>query len=346
VLIPRRSCSRFQTALRRFSVVQGGRLNFAVVCHHAATTQQQCIAQSSPNTGGGSGLQNAVASGTPGCALDSSLWHSIYQRSSSFVGYLVWLTVLALLWVCVFCVAAGPVVFLRLDLWPPLRACLPGGCVGAEAAPVPHVVRLQAARVKEGVLVAALCALRLAYLAMLVAIAFQTRAPTFACVEFSFNRRGQPAADADPTPYTTTPFELIQAVFYPVFLLAVIGREEWFDAEMRYLGVLVHSGRSRRHMVLVSLLRRAVAVLAALFIAALLVALVVVLASGASVDHSPLRGMARGAQVRPPARPPAARDLQRGMPSPLPSRAPLCVGRWAARCWRRCCSCCTGRSCA
>ena len=66
---------------------------------------------------------------------------------------------------------------------------------------------------------------------------------------------------------------------------------------MRYLGVLVHSGRSRRHMVLLSLLRRAVAVLAALFIAALLVALVVVLSSGVSVDRSPIRGMARGAQV-------------------------------------------------
>ena len=151
-----------------------------------------CPAQSSPNVGGGGGLQqNGVASGTPGCTLDSSLWYSIYRRSTSFVGYLVWLAVLALLWVCVFCVAAGPVIFLRLDLWPPLRACLPlsGPCVGADAAPVPHVVRLQAARVKEGVLVAALSALRLAYLAMLVAIAFQTRAPTFACVEFSFNRQ-------------------------------------------------------------------------------------------------------------------------------------------------------------
>ena len=139
-----------------------------------------CPAQSSPNVGGGGGLQqNGVASGTPGCTLDSSLWYSIYRRSTSFVGYLVWLAVLALLWVCVFCVAAGPVIFLRLDLWPPLRACLPlsGPCVGADAAPVPHVVRLQAARVKEGVLVAALSALRLAYLAMLVAIAFQTRAP-------------------------------------------------------------------------------------------------------------------------------------------------------------------------
>ena len=33
------------------------------------------------------------------------------------------------------------------------------------------------------------------------------------------------ATAADLTPYTTTPFELIQAIFYPVFLLAVFGRE-------------------------------------------------------------------------------------------------------------------------
>ena len=64
---------------------------------------------------------------------------------------------------------------------------------------------------------------------MLVVIAFQTKAPTFACVEFSFNRQNQPSVTTegflqptDPTPYTTSGFELIQALFYPVFLLAGI----------------------------------------------------------------------------------------------------------------------------
>ena len=62
---------------------------------------------------------------------------------------------------------------------------------------------------------------------MLVTIAFQTNAPTFACVEFSFNRSNQPSTTADSllqshddTHYTTPGFELLQALFYPVFLLA------------------------------------------------------------------------------------------------------------------------------
>ena len=130
-----------------------------------------------------------------------------------------------------FCIAAGPIIFLRIDLWPPLRAwfpcACPRSCGGHVPAPLSNILKLQAARVKEGFLVAVMSALRLAYLAMLVTIAFQTKAPTFACVEFSFNRSNQPSVTTDgllqptePTPYTTSGFELIQALFYPVFLLA------------------------------------------------------------------------------------------------------------------------------
>ena len=48
--------------------------------------------------------------------------------TAAFVGYVVWISILALLWICLFCIAAGPIIFLRIDLWPPLRAWFPCVC--------------------------------------------------------------------------------------------------------------------------------------------------------------------------------------------------------------------------
>lgn len=233
-----------------------------------------------------------------------------YASPAAFVGYIVWISVLAMLWVCIFSIAAGPIIFLRLDLWPPLRACFPcsfpRGCCGntTTSHPLPNVIKLQAARLKEGLIVVLMSALRLCYLAMMVAIAFNTNAPTFACVEFSFNRQNQPSATAADglssaanTPYTNPVFELIQALFYPVFLLGVFGRQDWFDAETRHMGLVVHTERSRRDIIYCSVLRRIFSLLAVGFILALCVVLIVVLAAGVSVDRSPLRAMTRGAQV-------------------------------------------------
>ena len=198
---------------------------------------------------------------------------------------------------------------------------------------------------------------------MLVTIAYQTKAPTFACVEFSFNRSNQPSATTDgllqspaATLYTTPGFELLQALFYPFFLLAgtylpkpptvlltshptshptsllsyftptipifpntqptqqlssyliadqplsfsaVFGRQEWLDAEARYMGILLHTRRSRRDMVYCSLLRKIFSFLASGFILALFIVIVVMTATKLPIDKSPLRSMARGSQVTP-----------------------------------------------
>ena len=312
-------------------------------------------------------MQGQVSS-TPGCTFVSNTWNKIYRRTSAFVGYVVWVAVLALLWICLFSIAIGPIICCRIHHWPPLQAWFPFQFFptfstrddgidiarGNGVVPISNVTKLQRARVKEGCLVAIMSALRLAYLAMLVTIAFQTKAPTFACVEFSFNRSNQPSVTTDgllqsteATHYTTPGFELLQALFYPFFLLAgryyltsaslfyrsyshpssisssleiiislnshppypfvpfyfsfapVFGRQEWLDAEARYMGILLHTRRSRRDMVYCSLLRKIFSILALGFIFALFVVIIVMTATKLPIDKSPLRSMARGSQVIP-----------------------------------------------
>lgn len=130
------------------------------------------------------------------------------SRIIEYKGYVIWLCVLVLFWVCIFAIAAGPIIFFRLDLWPSLRMCSSKSSGRA----------LDAARFKEGSSVAFMSLCRIVHIVLIISLTFDSNAPSYACVEFSFNR---PLAHSNNVlSYTSPLLEVIQAIFYPVFLLA------------------------------------------------------------------------------------------------------------------------------
>lgn len=129
-------------------------------------------------------------------------------RTIEYKGYVIWLSVLVLFWVCIFAIAAGPIIFFRLDLWPSLKMCSSKSSGRA----------LDAARFKEGSSVAFMSLCRIVHIVLIISLTFDSNAPSYACVEFSFNR---PSAHSNNVlSYTSPLLEVIQAIFYPVFLLA------------------------------------------------------------------------------------------------------------------------------
>ena len=128
--------------------------------------------------------------------------------SASYKGYVIWLSVLVIIWTCIFAIAAGPIIFFRFDLWPSFRMCSSKSSGRA----------LDVARLKQGVSVAFLSICRFVNIVLIISLTFDSKAPTFACVEFSFNRQRTPSENI--ISYSTPLLEVIQGIFYPVFLLA------------------------------------------------------------------------------------------------------------------------------
>ena len=115
---------------------------------------------------------------------------------------------LVLFWICIFAIAAGPIIFFRMDLLPSLTTC--SSKTSGRA--------LDAARFKEGCSVAFMSICRIIHIILIIYLTFDSEAPTYACVEFSFNRPTAPYEQL--ISYSTPLLVVIQGVFYPIFLLA------------------------------------------------------------------------------------------------------------------------------
>ena len=129
----------------------------------------------------------------------------LYQITAYYKGYVIWLSVLIILWVCLFAISSGQIIFLRFDLWPSFKICSSKSSGRL----------LDAARFNQGCAVAFMSVCRIVHLALIISISFDSKAPTYACVEFSFNRRSDGIIS-----YSTPLLEVIQGIFYPIFLLA------------------------------------------------------------------------------------------------------------------------------
>ena len=125
--------------------------------------------------------------------------------SVTFKGYVIWLSALVMLWICIFAIATGPIIFMRFDLWPSFRMCSSNSTGRA----------LDSARFKQACTVAMMSVCRIVHIALIISMSFDARAPSYACVEFAFNRRVDGLVS-----YSTPLLEVIQGVFYPIFLLA------------------------------------------------------------------------------------------------------------------------------
>ena len=210
-----------------------------------------------------------------------------------------------LLWICIFAIATGPIIFLRFDLWPSFKMCSSHSTGRA----------LEAARFKQGCTVALMSFCRILHIALIISVSFDAKAPTYACVEFSFNRRSDGVVS-----YSTPLLEVIQGVFYPIFLLAgkkkdtnvhrllpnifkstaaifferlpllifpVLARQEWFDAELRHTGILIHANDSRRHMIVCFIIRRLLAAVAFVFLFGQIIMLIIISIKKEATDPTP-----------------------------------------------------------
>lgn len=132
------------------------------------------------------------------------LYSLLYALLSAFKGYIIWISVLIILWTFLFGIAAGPIIFLRFDLWPSFRTWVSKSSAKA----------LVAARFNQGWSVACLSICRVVQLVLVISLTFNLEAPNFACVEFAFNR--QESGERFSSPF----LEVLQSIFYFLFLLA------------------------------------------------------------------------------------------------------------------------------
>jgi hypothetical protein len=77
---------------------------------------------------------------------------------------------------------------------------------------------VEAARLAQAWAVSLLSACRCVYVVLLVILTARAKSTSFSCVEFSFNASAAQSKESDV--YSSTLYEIVLALFYPIFLLA------------------------------------------------------------------------------------------------------------------------------
>jgi hypothetical protein len=126
--------------------------------------------------------------------------------TASFTGYVIWLCTLALLWTFLLAISTCPILYFCFHCGPCFYLFRSSSNGKA----------LKTAKFKEGCSVAFLSVCRIVHIALIVTLTFLREAPTFACVEFSFRHKEQDNAYN----YSSPLFSMIEAIFYPTFMLA------------------------------------------------------------------------------------------------------------------------------
>ena len=209
------------------------------------------------------------SSSNEACSKDrETLYDRYYGWDKKPQGYLIWLLILVMIWfgLSVLIVSAlfsryyyGGFHHLR-----DIKICN-SFCFRSTHLTLQSI--LETSKFLVGCLIFNLCISRMFALLMIVILTTGTQfVKNFACIEFSIIR-------SNSTEDFSKFYVIIYTCFYPLLLLATIGRQIWHDAELRNVGFVHLLADSRMHLAIAMVLRKIAGFIAVICLSLLLILL-------------------------------------------------------------------------
>jgi len=189
-------------------------------------------------------------------------WNNILQ------GYIVWLILLVLIWFGLCVLTAAALISRYYSDFSRIREikCITSFCFRSSQTTLASI--LETSKFIVGCVAFNLCTSRTVSLLMIIVLTISNQfVRNFACVEFSFIQNSNDDA------YSKL-YVIVYTCYYPLLLLAVIGRQIWHDAELRRVGFVHLLADSRFHLKIAMILRKIAGLIAAICLALLLTLLV------------------------------------------------------------------------
>ena len=201
------------------------------------------------------------------CSKVPTVYDKYYGWNASLQGYIVWLILLILIWFGISIVTICALFsryYSNFDRIYDIK-CFTSFCRRSNRATLQSI--LETSKFFTGCLVFNCAITRLWSLIMIIILTMQSLGVTnFACAEFSIIKSNK---DEFSKVYV-----LVYALFYPILVLSIVGRQIWHDSEMRNVG-LVHLMFDARMHLAISIILRKVTVFIALLCLILLLTLLI-----------------------------------------------------------------------
>ena len=251
--------------LLRNSILDGS-MQFAI----RSTSKQEslqwvvvCLDESCSNRLYVTSMSNEACTGSQPTKYDT-----YYGWSNKLEGYIVWLILLVLIWFGLCVLTAAALISRYYTDFSRIREikCMTSFCVRSTHLTLASI--LETSKFIVGCVAFNLCISRTFSLLMIIVLTISNELrKNFACVEFSFIQTRNDDA------YSKL-YVIVYTCYYPLLLLAVIGRQIWHDAELRRVGFVHLLADSRFHLKIAMILRKVAALIAAICVALLLTLLV------------------------------------------------------------------------